>query len=92
MFDFVLSPSTSMASLPTRPGFDFRRRENFTGPNPPFDGVQPGAATPPIMGLGGGIGFVPAEGGWFKRVAAGISERSSLTCDVRIDEVSPSRV
>lgn len=46
-------------------GFDFRRG-NFRGTNPPFDGVQPGAATLVIMGLDGRIGFVPAESGWLK--------------------------
>lgn len=67
VFDLSLSPSTSVASFSTcldlisgGGGGDFR------GTNPPFDGVQPGAATLVIMGLDGGIGFVPAESAQFK--------------------------
>lgn len=65
MFDLLLSPSTSVASFSTHLDL-ISGGGNFRGTNPPFDGVQPGAATLVIMGLDGGIGFGLAETGRFK--------------------------
>lgn len=82
--DLFLSPSTSVASFSNRLDL-ISGGETSQAQIRLFDGVEPGAAALVIMGLDGGIGFGPAEPAPVQRVAAVISERSPLTCDVGID-------